>query len=70
MISGLFRIFFPFFSLKGLAKNVLWRLRIFPADMSRLVICQRDGKMKFVLDNGHFVRSKFGRDAGFWRSYN
>jgi len=33
--------------------------------MSRLVICQRDGKMKSVLDNRHFVRSKFGRDAGF-----
>lgn len=39
-------------------------------DMSRLVICQRDGRMESVLDNRHFVRLKFGRDAGFWRSTN
>lgn len=37
-----------------------------PTYISRLVLCQRDGKMESVLDNGHFVRSKFGRDAGFW----
>lgn len=38
--------------------------------MSRLVIHQRDGRMQSVLGNRHFVRSKFGSDAGFWRSSN
>lgn len=45
-------------------------IRNHPTVLSRLVICQGDGKMESVLDNGHFVRSKFGRDAGFWRLYN
>lgn len=36
-----------------------------PMDRFRLEICQGDGKMQDVLDNGHFVRLRFGIDAGF-----